>query len=341
MTTFLHIGLPKTGTTVLQKYLTANRELLSTHGLSFPNMAQLGAPQSAIGHHFFAHELAKSDKHIPKFREFLRSLPNKDTFLSAEPFARHAVLSTQGVYDTWADKGRYISRVRAAVGVRNVQVIITLRQAHLMAESAYKELIKKSTTTESFATFIATRFYGYDFRLLIDVWQRQFPSIKIRIFEDDIANEEGLVGAMIRPICVSLPKIATLPIENNALSPMHTEFKRLLNSGTFSASDMAIIVDALSQLGDKDTQKCHPSLWSYESLAAFQPRIDQGNLAIAEMYFGGKKSLFPKIDFEALDTFSGISTHDFAGLLDALSDNLPHRLTDEIVRHLAQHMQSG
>jgi len=342
MKTILHIGLPKTGTTVLQNYMASNRVLLLEHGINYPEIPADGGPQSTNGHHYFAHQLAKSDTNIPAFRNFVEGQKKSldaVLFLSAEPMARHAIHSSPGVYNTWVDKGRYVSRVRAALGTRDVEILVVLRQAHKLAESAYKELIKKTNANLTFKDFINTRFFGYDFPKLLSLWQRHFGQIKVHLYDDDIVDPEGIVGAIIRPLCPNWPKIPVLPFENTGLHPKFIELKRRINSGDFSKPELAKITAALMQLSDDPNSSQIPSLWTEEMLKVFQKRIERDDQAVALDYFSNRPRLFKPVDYGNMNWFSGITAQDFAQLLDGVAEHLPQSLTDRIVRHLAREMQ--
>ena len=61
-TLYLHIGLPKTGTTSIQNYLFENREALMQRGVCYPK------PLASVGHHaeallFFEGEASRD--HLP------------------------------------------------------------------------------------------------------------------------------------------------------------------------------------------------------------------------------------------------------------------------------------
>ena len=161
----------------------------------------------------------------------------------------------------------------------------------------------------------------------------------MRIFENDLENRQGLVGAMLQQYCPDLDNIPLLPVENVALHPVYIEFKRLLNSGPFSASELSKILAGLKQLARHKRFDTVPSLWSKKDLQAFQPRIDAGNKAIAARYFRPNAELFKPVDFDNADCFHGLSEKQFADLLDQISEFLPQSLIDKIVRHLAQKMQ--
>lgn len=78
-TIVLHIGLPKTGTTALQKWCHGHRTELRNAGIDYPEAIESEVDPK---HQFLVHELKSGDFH--KLREVLRNSPCDRIFLSTE-----------------------------------------------------------------------------------------------------------------------------------------------------------------------------------------------------------------------------------------------------------------
>lgn len=121
---FLHLGLPKTGTTYLQKCLALNRDWFAAQGFA------MGPLQNANGAH---HELAWRfrDEGPEAFAETLRRAPGDRLIVSSEVF--DDLLLEPGTAETLA---RALAPDFAAVA------IAVLRRQDLLKESAYAEVAK-------------------------------------------------------------------------------------------------------------------------------------------------------------------------------------------------------
>ncbi|MBL4807122.1 MAG: hypothetical protein JKY31_07510 [Rhodobacteraceae bacterium] len=295
-----------------------------------------------MAHHFLAHSLAQSADQIPQFQKFFAEQARgvgSTLFISAEPMARHAILSAPDLYNTWADKGRYISRIHKVFGADDTEIVIVLRQPQQLAESIYKELIRKSNASISFERFLATRFYGYNFPKLVTSWQNYFNKVTVRIFEDDRKHPEGTIGAILRPICPDMPRIPKQEILSSGLDPQYVAFKRMINTGRFSNGDIAKILDALSQLNDIHPRNDRSTFWTEQLLALFQRRAEVWSDAIGAGFFLGQNQLFPPFTMGDLNSFYGLTASEFAQILDQISETLPYRLVEKIVNHLATQLQ--
>ena len=93
MTIFIHIGIPKTGTTTLQRFAAANRKRLRPLGLWYPSLREIGSIRH-FGHHDIARTLAGekgsqlSPAGLVEFFEYFNRKKDetKDVLLSSEFF---------------------------------------------------------------------------------------------------------------------------------------------------------------------------------------------------------------------------------------------------------------
>lgn len=126
-TLLLHVGLPKTGTTSLQKWCDSNRESLSLCGIDYP---PADPDESARKHQFVVRELMSGT---------LRC--TESLLLAADP-AKKLLLSTEGLTNHLYDfPEASLSRFRELVAAWNVRILVVVRDEESWTKSYHKQLV--------------------------------------------------------------------------------------------------------------------------------------------------------------------------------------------------------
>lgn len=150
-TLLIHIGMPKTGTSALQKFLFLNAEKLEPYGWSYPILANenIGPEElllvelSGNGRDMYTQGVLNNNKAEwnKGIEAALRHLNNKNVIISSEDISE---------YET----DKFIAGVKEKY--ENVRVIIYLRRQDREVESIYKEHIKSAGEYGTFKEFIAS-----------------------------------------------------------------------------------------------------------------------------------------------------------------------------------------
>lgn len=173
---FLHVGLHKTATTLLQRTMSANRQKLAKSGIYYPNYNLIDQKK-----HYCHHDLAKSIANEGKFsphqiKQFFLKAGKYNMgscFISSEVFFRYSAHPTQGI--------DYIKRCAEYFNLTqtDVTVIICLREQASYIDSLYREHIEQTKYTGNIKRFIREREHWMNFKDRIDDWRTHFENVKI------------------------------------------------------------------------------------------------------------------------------------------------------------------
>lgn len=185
-TLYLHIGAPKTGTSSLQHYLTANRDWLGEQGVLYP-------ASTLENHHPLSLSIIKafSDWRRPfwpsfegtaeglwqDFREELDRVDCPTVVVSSEhfcSFAHHHCRAHAAEMANWLGK-----RLEGL----DVHVVCYLRPLGDQVQSQYKQIIKESKDTRTFAEHLETQLALNSIHVYpsayLDLFARQFGTDKL------------------------------------------------------------------------------------------------------------------------------------------------------------------
>lgn len=126
-TLLLHVGLPKTGTTSLQKWCDTNREALSLCGVDYP---PADPDESARKHQFVVRELMSG------------TLRCTESLLQAADPAKKLLLSTEGLTNHLYDfPEASLTRFRELVAAWDVRILLVVRDEESWTKSYHKQLV--------------------------------------------------------------------------------------------------------------------------------------------------------------------------------------------------------
>lgn len=183
MEIIIHIGLHKTGSTLIQKSFLKNYDEGVKNGVLFPKTGFVnleerhGAPGTSAGHDLYVKAALTSDQ---KFRarimaalseEIAKTKPQK-VFISAENFSHHLLgdisKNTRGLF---GDMG-------------NARILVTLRNPYEWMESYYRDRVTSGWEFEtlSLSRFIRKHSTALNFQGIIRRWESAFGADSIDIF---------------------------------------------------------------------------------------------------------------------------------------------------------------
>ncbi|ELS02767.1 hypothetical protein Xen7305DRAFT_00024850 [Xenococcus sp. PCC 7305] len=164
---FLHIGLHKTGTTTLQRFLLRNRSNLRNSGYLYP---QIGIPGKLAAQHNLGWLTINSKKANPAFgtwKEVHEEIDNSsldNIIISAESF---------GLANRKA-----IKILKSELKFYDVKIIVYLRRQDRILESQYIQHLKMGILPKSdlddILFFIKKNKVKYDYYKLLEPWKQEF-----------------------------------------------------------------------------------------------------------------------------------------------------------------------
>lgn len=199
----LHIGLHKTGTTLIQNSFAANRDLLARHGVIYPEIGR------ATGHHSLLRRWLALDEHyatstppLALWRGLGRhARPGTTLLLSSEEFSRaNARVDLAEIREFLAPFDR-------------VEVVCFLRDQPAFVQSIHLEMAKKrampnftALIDEACTTGLAAGLH-VDYGALYDWLLSAFAPDRIHFVDHARARaaEGGILGAMLRLCGSDLP----------------------------------------------------------------------------------------------------------------------------------------
>jgi hypothetical protein len=179
----LHVGMHKTGSTSIQRFLFANRARLHDRGVLYPDGPFVEPGHAA--HHALAWRILGRPgftdlSHWRAAVEFIRSDASRVVVLSSEDFS---------LLDT--DQIKALAEFLEDFDVRVVQVI---RNAWGYLTSNYKSNIGRTSMTDSFRTFMLREAPHLEYARRADAWAAAFGdgSVSMPIL-DKLAEHGGVV----------------------------------------------------------------------------------------------------------------------------------------------------
>lgn len=293
VTVYLHIGMPKTGTSALQYCLLKNRDQLYRMGIDYP-----------------PHPLDPNGISSGNAEQLVRALKNGNTSEAKQIVTEilnsscsTIVLSSEYLYRAGE---ACLAAIKELFETANIKVILYLRRQDFLLVSSYNQGVKRAKRTSQMNLFIhEAALHRYTFEEVhtwASCWGKE--NINLRIYEKQQFVDGNIFSDFLDAIGISLTPEFELPPKriNTAYRIDAFEFMRQLNF-------LALPVD--SALVDRVLQSYSESTgydddWPYLLISPEQQRnivnsFTETNAAIAREYLGRKdETLFydplPDID---------------------------------------------
>ncbi len=298
-TVFLHIGLPKTGTTALQSFLRANDVALARNGICFPD---LGLYYPGIIANRNAHFLIASYDTIPNAMSFT---PQEEYYTALDRLAvlseayEKILLSDELIWRICNQHSDFLPTVKQDLASRgmDLKVIVYLRRQDEFVQSRYRQRIKAGETF-SFYEFLDTlrqNNYPLDFYDSLNKISGAIgkDNLIIRIYEK--SQYEGFGHTL----CSDFLTVFDLSVSNGftekertmnrSLHGTYLEIRRLLNSLPQSIKETPSLAQSIretqeirfpSQISQKQT------LFKPGDQEAFLAHFAASNSRLASEYLG-------------------------------------------------------
>jgi hypothetical protein len=318
---WLHIGLPKTGSSAIQAWLREHRELLSQAGVFYAaDPKEEGGPAwsitsgNAVG---LARQLSETPEPtydpdpIRSFSERYVSPDHAVSLVSSEILA--AALPER------------LARLRdEGIGGRPVRVLALVRDHYGHAFSLWHQMIKRSGFAGSFSDFIRTA-YGDPQSRVLKVFEGAFGRDAITLLHYDTVSDR-LIPAVFEAMGLQPPAGAEAPVVNRSLTPVEAEVLAACNSmhGGSQQASRRLSDHLIYKHPDRATQ---PEL-DEEAAALIAARCGPSAAAINDRYFDGRPVLSagpPKLTDAAKPASADEVWRDVAEALLAWNGELAHQ----------------
>lgn len=283
----LHIGLHKTGTTLIQDTFTRNADLLARHGLHYPRIGQ------ANGHHGLAYDW---NPYLPVHYRLPQGSPAVLADLAANLAHREGTVFLSSEELSRAEPGLQVdlsSLRRWLAPFGRVRVLCTLRAQWRLLQSIWLEVAKRHappmTPIDLVRGAISThraRGLWIDFNELYDHLLDTFPAEDILFLDHATASEGdgGLLGAVLRATDCDLNPSLLAPV-NDGRSNTSPEPLAAWAAATIAAPYPAppTLVDTTTiAFREQFSAEAQSSLFTSAELAAVTRHFAPSNARLAE-----------------------------------------------------------
>ncbi|MFR8548405.1 MAG: hypothetical protein ACLVEV_07270 [Lachnospiraceae bacterium] len=298
-TVFLHIGLPKTGTTAIQNFLRTNDEALRRRGICFPD---LGFSYPEIHSNRNAHFLVSSYDAPSQMSHFT---PGSDYTSGIEQLARlsktyDTILLTDEliwrVCNQHADFWPTVKEDFSRHGME-LKVIAYLRRQDEFVQSRYRQRMKAGETFSFYEFLGQLRSHNYplDFYAAAQTISRAIgrENLILRIYEQK--QYQGIQHTLISDfldifgLSISDDFIVEDKLFNHSLHGSYLEMRRLLNALPGNVKGTPTLTQSI-----KEIQEANPYTQKQEKQTLFLPgdqhtfleHFADSNAQLAREYFG-------------------------------------------------------
>ena len=305
-TVYLHMGMPKTGTTALQRFFAMNQEVLQAHGFAYPIMPFRYDAIADVRNAHFMIRFRKHRKHPKWYSGF-------DEVKKAAATCDNILLSDEQLWSTQRKQGfwKRLKQGFADIGA-DFKVIVYLRRQDEQAESHWNQKVKepKSRVTMSFEEYLTAGRHNY----MPFHYDEALDRIADRIGKENLfvrAYEKGQFknGSIFEDFLdilglelteeYQLPEYtANVRLPNNAV-----EIKRHLNE-VYPEGVPDFFYSAISEAYGMQSQTSvfgkKTSMFSPELRREFMSQYEEGNARVAREYLGREDGRLFYDDYEAL-----------------------------------------
>ena len=307
MRLIFHIGTPKTGTTAVQRFLCANRQLLAERGLHY------AAPHGSEQANAVANALSTGDsravqRFLVKQVKTARQCGADTLLVSAENFyARniHAAMQRQQVMPNARERDQMcVETLRELFpdAIATCQIACYFRRPDRYAESLYNQHVKRGIIERTFDEFLSVIEPALSYEHCMRSWADVFGQSNCIVRVYDFVKKD-VVGDFVMNV-LGIQDVSQFSHVHNQANERLTrdllEFKRLKNqAGTFGERHLenAILSLVNDEIGMyREEPAAYQDFLSPDGRAALLRRLEPEMDALQASY---GVAAFPPFDFEA------------------------------------------
>lgn len=326
-TLYLHLGMPKTGTTYIQNFMNKNNAVLNSKGYTYPRFERLveGIGVNRNAHFMLCRIFDKNKKrnHLKEKEIFENGFNEIKKFFEIYP---NVVLSEEALWNSaernfngnlWQD----LKAKSEEIGFE-VKFVVYLRRQDLFSQSYWAQQVKE-TSSQKFDEFIKGKRHS---ELKLDYYSRLNQiaqvfgkdNIIVRVYEKSQFKGAGntLVSDFLETIGLEMTdEFTTLQKErvNRSLNGVYLETKRRMNAFPEFKKKMNFFTQLLYKVIDEnndDTRFNSNQCFSYKELKDYMAKFEESNAMVAKEYLKREDGVLFQEPFTMEETAEAITYSD-------------------------------
>lgn len=309
---YVHIGIPKTGTSAIQNFCVMNRKVFESEGYCYPEFPYVYPRLSKARNGLFLEGMVRDENGERNYAEEERiRREGLDTIRGLFEKFDNVILSDEVLWKAaYERRAELWEELRAAgeAGGYQVKIIVYLRRQDEYVSSWWNQMIKKcgvplTTSWDEYRSQAPEDIqpdYYHTLSRIADVLGKE--NMIVRLFEPERFYGGTLESDFLHAIGLELTQEYTVPEDrsNLKLEGNTHEIKRILNTlGDIQPREDNFFRKSLMDFSGISGKDYPAGVLSAEESAEFMEPYLEGNRRIAEEYLGEDSDLF---DMTYVDT---------------------------------------
>ena len=293
---FIHIGYTKTGSKAIQESCFANRQLLASEGLLYPESTLSKKSHRVLYESMFPGGEQYLPQGWPTDHRHYFGLVRREI---DESSCGNILLSCEGFFKF---EDEFIEQLAQLTDGYDVRILVFFRRQDLWLESAFSQVIKANVHSKGmeFNEFVHLRAKQLDYYNLVKRWERYFGYgnvLPLLYGVSDPAFADGPINTLLKVVDFDMfnkvsKDLKTVGFVNVSPRKRSVLGLDLLKSDDMTRNDLKLVEDMLEAYGELHEPDKHYSFFSPEGLSGLNSQIAEGNEKLFREYFDKSNNLF-------------------------------------------------
>lgn len=327
-TVYLHVGMPKTGTTAIQCFLSDNADPLKKHGICFPDFSlryyRVGYRRNA---HFLALPYIDEEGNRDHNRLCADYEPVMEQIEALGKEYDKIILADEALWRARGHQPEFWKNFKADLKKRGLGlcIIVYLRRQDTYMESLYRQKIKEYATKMDFHTYLeylCNVKYPFDYASNLDMFSDIVgkENLFVRVYEKEQykGEEKNIFSDFLDILGISLQDGFEIrqAARNISIDGTRLAIQKILNTLSDPPNEITALAKGLRSIqnyGVHANDNLQTTLFGPGEAAEFLGKYAESNERVAREYLGRDDGvLFYDTEIKALPQYST----DVEALLD-------------------------
>ena len=300
-TLYLHIGMPKTGTSYIQKFLKENRNVLGTKGYVFPIFPEVPNVLPQRNARFLIHTYRDENGKVDKAK--MKEVWNSNFDYISQLFTKYdnMIMSEESIWGLKDQNDRFWKKLKKEVDSRGIdcKVVAYLRRQDLFEQSHWAQKVQEyeTCTFNEYINGVSRDRLDYYTRLNDIAKFMGKDNIIVRVYEKQQwgGTQNNLISDFFNTVGLELTDDFVTPeksVVNISLSGKYLAFKHYMNRYPERQAiqhKKDCLYKALGELAYRNASNTNYSknvFLSQEETVAYLDKFKEENELVAKEYLG-------------------------------------------------------